>query len=76
MRPPSGCWKNFARPRASMMGCDIRYYKDAQNAELDRMEKGIDPATDLEYRSHCEGWTIPTAAIQPLRSSHAELDVE
>jgi len=53
MRPPSGCWKNFARPRASMMGCDIRYYKDAQNAELDQMEKGIDPATDLEYRSHC-----------------------
>jgi len=40
------------------------------------MEKGIDPATDLEYRSHSEGWTIPTAAIQPLRSSHAELDVE
>ncbi len=54
MRPPSGCWKNFARPRASMMGCDIRYYKDAQNAELDRMLKGIGPATDLEYRSHCE----------------------
>lgn len=36
MRPPSGCWKNFVRSRASMIGCDIGYYRDAQNSKLDR----------------------------------------